>query len=816
MAIPYIHSASLMRPFEALSTIAARESIIAPILAELEDEEGGKKKKTHRLITGVRGAGKTHLLYVLGANVYASEELRDRWVPVSLLDESPSVTSLKDLLDLILLKTPGFAGSLPSSIPEARARLEQIARGEQKRILLLLDNFDAVAEELLAAEIGVLQSILANDGHLTVVATSGRPGESLLKHLKPVLKQLAPIELEPLSVAEMEELLEKRAAWEEREKEHRESYPVWKSKAVALTDFAGRIPLIILWLYEIFKSDPKTSVADAIQNLADFMTPIYREGLLDVISSHQRKCLDVLMKLGGRATPTDIAASIQWERNLVNAHLKRLKDAGHITPRKGTRGKFIYYTSTDPLFRIWYQIRFLENYRKRATALLELGRVWDSAEEIFTFLRSISSRPSAAAVETPSERPAGEGSARASNEGEEAEPLFLRFTLRDEYGPQRRTAPQDLESSEMGDGKENEGKAAGGAADKGSAHSKAGGLFSLAQAYHRLRQHKYETKSLKQALKYCPTFAKGWLQLGNLLFESDSHDRAVQCYDKAVEADPCYAAAWNNKGCVQVRKGDFIEALKCFQKAMEHEPDNPAAIYNMGNTQALNGGFREAADCYQKALRLDPENRQAKENLSAVYRALGQNERAEACMQREFRQRGQDAVGPYEKAANYFQGGKTEEALAVLADLIQAPGTARTGRVNREEAAFYYLYYALAAAGRCLAERNLGQAAGYLKQLSGYLGRTWEDAAVLKLVSFFVPPMAMGLTQFVVEATDLLGTADSPVIEELYRLIRVAASKKDKDEEIPTEFSPEEIVLIKKIEEAVAHERAAQAGLARL
>jgi hypothetical protein len=71
--------------------------------------------------------------------------------------------------------------------------------------------------------------------------------------------------------------------------------------------------------------------------------------------------------------------------------------------------------------------------------------------------------------------------------------------------------------------------------------------------------------------------------------------------------------------------------------------------------------------------------------------------------------------------------------------------------------------------------------------------------------------MAMGLTQFVVEATDLLGTADSPVIEELYRLIRVAASKKDKNDEIPTEFSPEEIVLIKKIEDAVAHERASQA-----
>ena len=49
------------------------------------------------------------------------------------------------------------------------------------------------------------------------------------------------------------------------------------------------------------------------------------------------------MRLGGRATPTDIAASICWERNLVNAHLKRLKEVDEDTPNEG---QTITYTIT--------------------------------------------------------------------------------------------------------------------------------------------------------------------------------------------------------------------------------------------------------------------------------------------------------------------------------------------------------------------------------------------------------------------------------------------------------------------------------------
>ena len=82
---------------ERARTFAARQKILSLILKRLEGQAG-----TSFLITGPRGAGKSTLLHMVQQKIHETAELSKHWLPVILPEEQIGVTSLRDLLAVIL------------------------------------------------------------------------------------------------------------------------------------------------------------------------------------------------------------------------------------------------------------------------------------------------------------------------------------------------------------------------------------------------------------------------------------------------------------------------------------------------------------------------------------------------------------------------------------------------------------------------------------------------------------------------------------------------------------------------------------------
>jgi cytochrome c-type biogenesis protein CcmH/NrfG len=73
-----------------------------------------------------------------------------------------------------------------------------------------------------------------------------------------------------------------------------------------------------------------------------------------------------------------------------------------------------------------------------------------------------------------------------------------------------------------------------------------------------------------------------WIQLGNVYFDSDQHEKAIQAYQKALELNPADANVWTDLGIMYRRSGNPQKALECFDKAIAADPKHEPSRLNKG------------------------------------------------------------------------------------------------------------------------------------------------------------------------------------------------------------------------------------------
>jgi hypothetical protein len=94
------------------------------------------------------------------------------------------------------------------------------------------------------------------------------------------------------------------------------------------------------------------------------------------------------MENGGTAQPTDLVERTRLPLNAITTQLKRLKDAQIVELLGGGKGRAANYTVPDKLFAIWYQMRYLNQNRRRIELFVEVLRIWFEAEERFATIQS--------------------------------------------------------------------------------------------------------------------------------------------------------------------------------------------------------------------------------------------------------------------------------------------------------------------------------------------------------------------------------------------------------------------------------------------
>ncbi len=91
-----------------------------------------------------------------------------------------------------------------------------------------------------------------------------------------------------------------------------------------------------------------------------------------------------------------------------------------------------------------------------------------------------------------------------------------------------------------------------------------------------------EMLALEKEVAKNPDNADAWLRLGNLYFDTNNYQKAIQAYNKSLALKPNNADVQTDLGVMYRRAGKPREAIKAFQAAVRIDPDHEIARFNTG------------------------------------------------------------------------------------------------------------------------------------------------------------------------------------------------------------------------------------------
>jgi cytochrome c-type biogenesis protein CcmH/NrfG len=79
-----------------------------------------------------------------------------------------------------------------------------------------------------------------------------------------------------------------------------------------------------------------------------------------------------------------------------------------------------------------------------------------------------------------------------------------------------------------------------------------------------------------------PANTSAWIQLGNLYFDTDQIDNAIEAYRRALQLDDNNANVWTDLGVMYRRGGQPEKAVASFDAAMQADPQHEVSRFNKG------------------------------------------------------------------------------------------------------------------------------------------------------------------------------------------------------------------------------------------
>ncbi|MCB1308390.1 MAG: tetratricopeptide repeat protein [Leptospiraceae bacterium] len=120
--------------------------------------------------------------------------------------------------------------------------------------------------------------------------------------------------------------------------------------------------------------------------------------------------------------------------------------------------------------------------------------------------------------------------------------------------------------------------------------------------YRRIR------RTLEKILEVFPGHLAAYIELGNLCYEFERFNEALDVYEQALEMDPDCVEALYNMANIHFRENRYAAAIRYFQHCIRLEPDFPEAYYNLGLLFYSLRYFEPAIECLNRYLELDAES----------------------------------------------------------------------------------------------------------------------------------------------------------------------------------------------------------------
>jgi cytochrome c-type biogenesis protein CcmH/NrfG len=120
---------------------------------------------------------------------------------------------------------------------------------------------------------------------------------------------------------------------------------------------------------------------------------------------------------------------------------------------------------------------------------------------------------------------------------------------------------------------------------------------------------------LQGILKEDPKNLKALIEIGNLYFDAEQFDSAIQFYARALEIEPKNPDVRTDMGIMYRRKGDPDRAITEFKKAAQDDPKHVNSRYNMGVVLLHDkADIKGAIKAWEEYLKVEPTGPRA-ENI---------------------------------------------------------------------------------------------------------------------------------------------------------------------------------------------------------
>jgi TPR repeat protein/DNA-binding HxlR family transcriptional regulator len=323
--------------------------------------KSAKDPLQHELIIGSRGSGKSTLLKRIEIEIKENVTLKDSFIAINLAEEQAGIYRLFDLweevinelCDILKIEIQLTQFETFKTNHEYTRYLYEVIHNicleTDKRIILLLDNFDRIIENF-TDDGSLLRETLINYNDIQLIAGSTRMDEHFWRYNMPFYEFFRTHRLESLSKSEIETLL---IHWSESLSIPELALFVKNNpgKLENIRILTDGLPRTIQFFVQIVLQKKESDTYDYLKKIMDNVTPLYQERL-NHLPAQMRKTILEMAFIWEACTTKQLVERIKMESKLISANLTTLVEKG-IVDKIETGKKQHLYRISERFFNMW-------------------------------------------------------------------------------------------------------------------------------------------------------------------------------------------------------------------------------------------------------------------------------------------------------------------------------------------------------------------------------------------------------------------------------------------------------------------------------
>ena len=359
------------------------ESVVETLL------DSGASSSTHTIVVGPRGSGKTHLLLRIAAETRRREDLSNHF-PIIFMEESYEVSTIGEFWLECLghlaeqappQDRPGLSShystfrSMPFEDDRVLAEsclgvLLEFANRHEKRLLLVVENLNALFGEMLAPDAGWrLRKTLQVEKRFTLLGSAANRFAEIDNPEHALYDLFRIVHLPPLTTDECVRFWSTLTRKTIRRQQIRPVEILTGGNPRLITVIAG------------FQAGH--SFRELMENLLDLVDEhtAYFKSHLDALPHQERRVYATLARLWRPATVDEVAELARLDVDKCGALLLRLEGRGAVEIERGNARPSRYYLS-ERMFNIYYLLRRPGGEQKLVETLIKFMAIFYSPREL--------------------------------------------------------------------------------------------------------------------------------------------------------------------------------------------------------------------------------------------------------------------------------------------------------------------------------------------------------------------------------------------------------------------------------------------------